>query len=118
MLPTVVWLGSDKFYAAVLAKKVGYILMASGHSPMKRGRTVSRLCIYVGIILQKPLSRVFAPFGGGNVRWCIAAMGFGVYVSFSCQKQYGYLCVTTLCCSVERGHAFIISRVHVGMIGH
>jgi hypothetical protein len=47
----VIWLRSDEVYAAVLAEEVGYILMASDHSPMKRRRTVSGLRIYVGTIL-------------------------------------------------------------------
>jgi hypothetical protein len=80
----VIWLRSDEVYAAVLAEKVGYILMASDHSPMERGRTVSGLSIYVGTILQKQLSRVFAPFGGGNVQWRVAAVGFGVHIAFAC----------------------------------
>ena len=80
----VIWLRSDEVYAAVLTEEFGYILMASNHSPMKRRRTVCGLCIYVGTILQKHLSRVFAPFGGGNVQRRVAAVGSGVHIAFAC----------------------------------
>ena len=80
----VIWLRSDEDYAAMLAEEVDYILMASNHSPMKRRRTVCGLGVYVGTILQKQLSRVFAPFGGGNVQWRVAAVGFGVHIAFAC----------------------------------